>query len=86
MKAAQHPENPLRVRICSTLPSSTDDLLAANSGRNLAADGSAHFSRPAPRIVDSLGILAHIVHPQLFAPPALTPAFSRVNLTRATAQ
>jgi iron complex transport system substrate-binding protein len=33
-------------------------------------DGSAYFSRPGPRVVDSLEILAAIVHPSLMpAPP-----------------
>jgi len=30
-------------------------------------DGSAYFSRPGPRIVDSLEILAELLHPELFA-------------------
>ncbi len=29
-------------------------------------DGSAYFSRPGPRIVDSLEILAEIPHPERF--------------------
>jgi iron complex transport system substrate-binding protein len=32
-------------------------------------DGSAFFSRPGPRIVDGLEILAHAVHPELFPMP-----------------
>ena len=44
-------------------------LPAAKTGRVYATDGSAYFSRPGPRIVDSLEILAHLVHPEIFAPP-----------------
>jgi iron complex transport system substrate-binding protein len=41
-------------------------LPAARHGRVFAVDGSAYFSRPGPRIVDSLEILAEILHPDLF--------------------
>jgi len=40
---------------------------AVRDGRVWAADGSQYFSRPGPRVVDSLEILAQIVHPELFA-------------------
>ena len=30
------------------------------------ADGHTYFNRPGPRIVDSLEILASIIHPELF--------------------
>ena len=42
------------------------ELPAVRDGRVYAADGSAYFSRPGPRIVDSLEILAHLIHPELF--------------------
>ncbi len=42
------------------------DLRAVRYGRVYAADGNAYFNRPGPRIVDSLEILAEIVHPDLF--------------------
>jgi iron complex transport system substrate-binding protein len=32
-----------------------------------ALDGSQYFSRPGPRVVDSLEIAAEIIHPDLFA-------------------
>ncbi len=59
------------------------DLPAATAGRVFATDGSAYFSRPGPRIVDSLEILAHLIHPEIFPPPLLTAAFSSVDLARA---
>jgi iron complex transport system substrate-binding protein len=43
-----------------------DALPAVRHGRVYAVNGSAYFSRPGPRVVDSLEILAHIVHPELF--------------------
>ncbi|NJM07160.1 cobalamin-binding protein [Candidatus Gracilibacteria bacterium] len=41
-------------------------LPAVRQGRVYAVDGNAYFSRPGPRIVDSLELLAEIVHPDLF--------------------
>jgi iron complex transport system substrate-binding protein len=41
-------------------------LPAARQGRVAAADGNAYFNRPGPRIVDSLEILAEILHPDRF--------------------
>ncbi len=43
-----------------------ESLPAAQSGEIHLVDGSAYFSRPGPRIVDSLEILAGILHPDLF--------------------
>lgn len=55
------------------------DLPASQAGRVFATDGSAYFSRPGPRIVDSLEILAHLIHPELFAPPFRAPgSFARL--------
>jgi len=39
-------------------------LRAVRTGRTYLADGSAYFSRPGPRIVDSLEIVASILHPE----------------------
>ena len=53
---------------------------ATKSGRVFATDGSAYFSRPGPRIVESLEMLAHFIHPDIFPPPPLSNAFSRLDL------
>ncbi|MGH2748621.1 MAG: cobalamin-binding protein [Actinomycetota bacterium] len=42
---------------------------AARAGRVYAVDASSFFSRPGPRIVDGLEILAWILHPDLFPTP-----------------
>jgi len=42
------------------------DLPAVRSGELWIVDGSAYFSRPGPRIVDSLELLAPLVHPALW--------------------
>ena len=36
---------------------------------------AAYFSRPGPRIIDGLELLAHIIHPELFPEPP-GPAFT----------
>lgn len=41
-------------------------LSAVTSGRVYLADGNAYFHRPGPRLVESLEILAEIVHPAAF--------------------
>jgi iron complex transport system substrate-binding protein len=48
-----------------------DALRATGARRVVAVDGGAYFSRPGPRLVEGLELLAHILHPDLFgAPPA----------------
>jgi iron complex transport system substrate-binding protein len=45
---------------------SFSSLPAAQSGQIYLVDAGAYFARPGPRIVDSLEILAGILHPQEF--------------------
>jgi iron complex transport system substrate-binding protein len=42
------------------------ELRAAREGRVALADGNAYFNRPGPRLVESLEILAEILHPDRF--------------------
>lgn len=44
------------------------ELRAVREGRVFLADGNQYFNRPGPRIVESLQILAEIIHPDQFAP------------------
>lgn len=48
-------------------------LSAVREGRVFAVDGNAYFNRSGPRLVDSLEILAHLFHPDLFQPPLAEP-------------
>jgi len=52
-----------------------EPLRALGAERVVAVDASAYFSRPGPRLVDGLELLAHILHPELFAaaPPGAEP-------------
>lgn len=43
-------------------------LRAARNGKVFLADASAYFNRPGPRLVDSLELLAEMLHPDLFNP------------------
>lgn len=42
-------------------------LGAVRSGRVFITDGNQYFNRPGPRIVESIEIMAEILHPDLFA-------------------
>ncbi len=42
------------------------DLPAVKAGNVYAVNGHAYFSRPGPRLVDGVEILAHIIHPEIF--------------------
>jgi iron complex transport system substrate-binding protein len=42
-----------------------DELAAVGAGEVVAVDASSYFSRPGPRIVDGLELLAHILHPEV---------------------
>ena len=44
-------------------------LGAVAGGRAFAVDGNAYFNRSGPRLVDSLEILGHLLHPEGFAAP-----------------
>jgi iron complex transport system substrate-binding protein len=45
------------------------ELAALNAQRVVAVNASAYFSRPGPRLVDGLELLAHILHPERIADP-----------------
>jgi iron complex transport system substrate-binding protein len=47
-----------------------ESLRAVREGRVYVADGSTYFSRPGPRIVDSLEMLAYMLHPEAVAAAA----------------
>jgi iron complex transport system substrate-binding protein len=42
-----------------------DHLASLGAGEVVAVNAAAYFSRPGPRIVDGLELLAHIIHPEL---------------------
>jgi iron complex transport system substrate-binding protein len=52
---------------------------AVGEERVFVVDGSAYFSRPGPRLVDSLEILAHALHPHIHTLPAGLPPARRLT-------
>lgn len=52
---------------------------AVRAGCVYITDGSHYFSRPGPRLVDSLEMLAHALHPDVHPLPDGVPAAIRVN-------
>src|SRR3954468_7318839 len=51
------------------------------ASRVVAVDASSYFSRPGPRLVDGIELLAHVLHPSLVGPP---PAGRMVELDAQT--
>jgi iron complex transport system substrate-binding protein len=45
------------------------DTSAAREGNVFAVDATSYFSRPGPRIVDGLEILAWAIHPEAYPQP-----------------
>ena len=43
------------------------NLPAVREGRVYAVDANSYFARPGPRVVDGTELLAHLIHPELFA-------------------
>jgi iron complex transport system substrate-binding protein len=61
-----------------------DELRAVRRGEVFALDGSGYFSRPGPRVIDGIGLLAELFDPEGFvdvAPPEawipVGPAYPR---------
>ena len=50
-----------------------DELESLGARRVVAVDAAAHFSRPGPRLIEGLEVLAHVLHPDRL-PEASVPA------------
>lgn len=57
------------------------ELRAVREGRVYLADGNQYFNRPGPRVVESLEILAEILHPEIFEPRLEGNAWRGLELT-----
>jgi iron complex transport system substrate-binding protein len=62
-----------------------EDIPAVRGGRVYVTDGSQYFSRPGPRLVDSLEILAHTLHPDVQPLPNGLPNPVSANAVRVVA-
>lgn len=58
------------------------EIPAVRSGRVYVSDGSQYFSRPGPRLVDSLEILAHALHPTAHRLPPALPRPTKLALRK----
>jgi iron complex transport system substrate-binding protein len=56
-----------------------NELSAVKHANVYALNGSAYFSRPGPRLVNGLEILARIIHPQPVASPLPPTDAARIN-------
>ena len=56
-----------------------DDLPAVRDARVFVTDGAAYFSRPGPRLVDSLELLAHVIDPRVHPLPSAVQRPVRVQ-------
>ena len=56
------------------------ELAALRAQRVVAVNASAYFSRPGPRLIDGLELLAHILHPERFGDRELPGAALAVEL------
>lgn len=52
---------------------------AVMTGQVYVADANAYFARPGPRVVDGTELLAHLIHPELFAWAGEPDAFRRLE-------
>ncbi len=54
-------------------------LPAVRQGRVYAVDANSYFARPGPRVVDGTELLAHLIHPDLFAWKGSAQAYQRLE-------
>ena len=67
-------EDILRQLPGANLPEGWNDLPAVKAGEVWATDATSYFSRPGPRVVEGVEILARILHSEIFGPPDETQA------------
>lgn len=56
-------------RVAEEAEDFAEQLTALGAKEIYACDASAYFSRPGPRLVDGLELLAHTLHPELYPEP-----------------
>jgi iron complex transport system substrate-binding protein len=62
-------EDILRQLPTAHFPEGWNDLPACRNNQVWATDATSYFSRPGPRVVDGVEILARILHPNIFGAP-----------------
>jgi iron complex transport system substrate-binding protein len=60
-------------------PADFDEIAAVRREMIFALDGSAYFSRPGPRVIDGIELLAEIFDPEAFVDIAPTGSWTPVD-------
>ncbi|HYI22440.1 MAG TPA: cobalamin-binding protein [Candidatus Limnocylindrales bacterium] len=68
----------------ATRPDWVDELRAVRDGELYALDGSAYFSRPGPRAIDGIALLAELFDPGVFSDEAPAGAWLPIAPARAS--
>src|SRR5262249_26958623 len=55
-------------------------LPAVRNRQVFAADASSYFARPGPRVVEGTELLAHLIHPEVFAWQGPRYAYQRLDI------
>ena len=67
-----------QARVLSAYPGWAD-LPAVRNGRAYAVDANSYFARPGPRVIEGTELLAHLLHPDLFAWHGPANAFRKLD-------
>ncbi len=62
-----------------------NDLPAVRNQRVFAVDANSYFARPGPRVVDGTELLAHLIHPEVFAWNGPADAFRAIETSNGCA-
>lgn len=79
MPAGLHLPETIRAWTDAPRPAGWAELRAVRDGRVFALDGAAHFSRPGPRIVDGIEVLAELFDPLAFDGMSPPESWARVG-------
>jgi hypothetical protein len=61
------------------------ELPAVRNQRAYVVDANSYFARPGPRVVEGTELLAHLIHPELFAWTGPGDAFQSISTSDSTA-
>jgi iron complex transport system substrate-binding protein len=79
MPCGFHLEDGLEAWRRTPRPAFWDDLDAVRDGRVYLVDGSAYFSRPGPRVIDGVELLAELFDPEGLAGSAPGRSWTRAD-------